>query len=182
MLILMGLRGSGKSTVGRLVAAQRAVPFVDLDDETPGVLSGCGFVPKGATVSDSLKAVGESAFRGAEAVALEVVFSSPGYWEAVLALGGGTPTGERSRLYIGERLALARPVTTLVYLRAAPATLAARLSVTDLSQRPSLTGRGVVEEIGELFEKRDPLYRSLATRVIEVDSLSPEQTAALISD
>ena len=181
MLILMGLRGSGKSTVGRLVAAQRAVPFVDLDDETPGILAGCGLVPQGSSVADALKAVGEDAFRGAEAVALQVAFESLAHWEAVLALGGGTPTGERSRKVIGKRLGLSRPVTTLVYLRATPATLSARLSPTDLSQRPSLTGRGAIEEIGELFEKRDPLYTSIATRVIDVDALTPQQTAAMLA-
>ena len=57
--VLIGLRGSGKTTLGRLLAARRAVPFVDLDDRT---VASAGL----ASVSAMFRAVGEPAFRLAE--------------------------------------------------------------------------------------------------------------------
>jgi shikimate kinase len=182
MLILMGLRGSGKSTVGRMVAAARKVPFADLDDRTAMTAARKRLVPAGSSVAALLQTVGEQQFRQVEEEALFEAVNKPACDIAVLALGGGTPTHPGSLAVMRERLNDPHRVTQLVYLRATPATLAARLSTTDLSQRPSLTGRGVVEEVGELFAKRDPLYTSLATRVIDVDGLTPQQTAAMLSD
>ncbi|MDP1661004.1 MAG: shikimate kinase [Phycisphaerales bacterium] len=180
MLILMGLRGSGKSTVGRLVGAALNVPFADLDDRTAMTAVRKQLVPAGSSVAVVLQTLGEQRFRRIEEEALFEAVNKPACDIAVLALGGGTPTHPGSLAVIQARLNDTDRKTQLVYLRATPATLAARLNATDLSQRPSLTGRGVVEEIGELFANRDPLYTSIATRIIDVDGLTPQQTASLI--
>jgi shikimate kinase len=112
---------------------------------------------------------------------LRLIFEETAADDCVLSLGGGTPTYPESKEMIRGHIRESSGKVALVYLRATPATLASRLSATDLSSRPSLTGRGVIEEIGELFDKRDPLYTSLATRVIDVDNLTPQQTAAMLS-
>src|SRR5689334_21642339 len=81
-LVLMGLRGSGKSTVGRHVAAWSGRPFIDLDERTARLLGG-----------ESVAAVwaehGEAAFREAEGVALAEALGVGG---RVIAMGGGTLT------------------------------------------------------------------------------------------
>jgi len=165
-VVLLGLRGSGKSTVGAALAPRLGVPFVDLDDRTPALLSETG-------CADALAKHGEPAFRAAEHDALERVLSEPG--PIVLALGGGTPTAPGAAGLLRGADAL------LVYLRARPETLRDRLARTDLDGRPSLTGAGTLEEISALFEARDPLYADLAT-VIETDNATEEQLLSTLTE
>lgn len=168
-LILMGLRGSGKSTLGSLVAARLARPFIDLDDR---VMARLGF----ETVARAWDAVGEPAFRIAEASELRAVLDEHPHG-LVLALGGGTPTAPGAADALRAHAAAG---AALVYLRCTPAELRARLSRPAAGageaaagvhsagpNRPSLTGRDPLDEIEEVFQRRDPLYRGLATRVLE---------------
>lgn len=152
---LLGLRGSGKSTLGQSLASKLRVLFVDLDDVTASLL-------KCATPAEALNKHGPAAFRAAELKAL----GSPGVARAkVVALGGGTPTAP------GAPDALRKSNATLVYLRANPDTLRGRLAATDLASRPSLTGADVLAEMDAVFERRDPVYLALADEVIEVDGV-----------
>jgi shikimate kinase len=96
--VLIGLRGSGKTTLGRLLAARRGVPFIDLDDRT---VAGSGH----ASVSAFFRSAGEPAFRAAESLALQAVLAAPE--GAVIALGGGTPTAPGAQEALGARLAAA---------------------------------------------------------------------------
>lgn len=173
-LVLMGLRGSGKSTVGRLVAARLGRAFVDLDDVTAAAL---GALTAGAAFA----AAGEPAFRAAEAKALEQTLRTRG---RVVALGGGTPTAPGAEALLRSERDAGRAV--IVYLRASAAELRARLEATDHAARPSLTGKGLLEEIGEVLARRDPLYRSLASNVLDVDGTDAgtlvDSISALIAD
>ena len=154
-IYFLGLRGSGKSTLGQSLASRLRARFVDLDDVTASLL-------KCATPAEALSKHGQAAFRGAELAAL----ASPGVARAnVVALGGGTPTAP------GAPDALRKSNATLVYLRASPDTLRARLAATDLASRPSLTGADVLAEIDAVFERRDPIYLALADEVVEVDGM-----------
>ncbi|MFG0306013.1 MAG: shikimate kinase [Phycisphaerales bacterium JB040] len=164
-LILLGLRGSGKSTLGRRLGERLGRVFVDLDDITAMALDAPGPAP-------AIERLGLLVFRAAEAEALAGVLRRPD--AGVVALGGGTPTAPGA----GEALRHARTegVARLCYLRASAETLAARLRKTDLGERPSLTGSGTLEEIGTLLEQRDGPYRALADTVIETDTLSEDQT------
>jgi shikimate kinase len=158
-VILIGLRGSGKSTLGRALAARQGAEFLDLDTLTPGLL---GF----ATTGEAFAGAGETEFRRAEARALREVLAGP--FAGILSLGGGTPTAPG----VPDLLA---PPARVVYLRAAPGTLRARLMGTDASERPSLTGAPMLDEIEEVWARRDPLYRGLARVIIESDAMTPEQ-------
>lgn len=163
-IVLIGLRGSGKTTVGRLVARKLGRVFVDLDEVTPRELGE-------GNVASALRKHGEPAFRSAEARALARAVTVRG---RVLALGGGTPTAPgASDLLLRERDA-GRAV--VVYLHAEASVLRARLSVADNTQRPSLTGLPVLDEIEVLLERRDGLYRSIASVVVEVGTDSAEAT------
>jgi shikimate kinase len=153
-VVLMGLRGSGKSTIAPRLALELAGPAgraVDLDDVTAAMLN----TPSAAHAA---KTLGWPKFRAGEFSALQDCLAKP---YAVIALGGGTPTHEPSRQALEN--ALRSGSIALAYLHASPALLADRLAATDLATRPSLTGQGVLEEIEQVYKDRDPLYRKLAS-------------------
>jgi len=161
----MGLRGSGKSTLGRRLAEVLSCPFVDLDEVTAGVLGR-------ASAADALRELGEAAFRAGEAKALaDVRVLRAG----VVSLGGGTPTGKAGSLLLHDRRLAG---ATLVYLRAEPPTLRSRLAATDVATRPSLTGADPLVEIEVVFARRDPLYLEIADEVIAVDGRGEDDVLA----
>ncbi len=166
-LVLIGLRASGKTTVAQALAARLGVFAVDLDDRVRHHL-GC------ATVRDAFALVGEPAFRDAETRELRTALDGP--TPCILALGGGTPTapGAADRL----RDARAQGRAWVVFLDPPLERLAARLAA-DAGDRPSLTGRGVVEEIAMVAEARRPLYAALADLVLR-DEGAPETITSII--
>lgn len=159
-LLLIGLRGSGKSTIGRALSHRLNRPFVDLDDLSPGVL-GC------VHAAEAIRRYGEPAFRRAELAALQDVLRHHPDPAPVVALGGGTPTAHGVSELIHAYRASGR--VRVVYLRATEATLRARLERADNTHRPTLTGKGVLEEIGVLLNLRDTLYTQTADRIVRVD-------------
>ena len=161
----MGLRGCGKSTAGRLLADRLGVVFVDLDDAAAALMNA-------ADAAAAIAAHGMDRFRRAEVDSLETELTGDA---GVIALGGGTPTAPGAAETLRE--AAANEQIVLVYLHTEPGELRGRLGKTDTSSRPSLTGRGTLDEIGEIYLRRDPLYRSLATRIIETTDLTAEQIA-----
>ena len=107
-VILIGLRGSGKTTVGRLLAARNCREFVDLDTLTPKVLA-CN------TVAEAWNRHGEHAFRRAELTSLQTALATIA--PCILSLGGGTPTAQGAAdLLIQAKSGGAR----IIYLRATP--------------------------------------------------------------
>ncbi len=97
----------------------------------------------------------------------------------VIALGGGTPTAPGAPSLLEHFAASGR--TVIVYLRASAEVLRERLRSADNTNRPSLTGAGVIEEIEGVLAHRDPIYRELAQHVVETGALTPEQTAAEVA-
>ncbi|MDX2130465.1 MAG: shikimate kinase [Planctomycetota bacterium] len=165
-LVLLGLRGAGKSSVGPALAETLLRPFVDLDIITARAAG----LP---SAGEALATLGEARFREAEAGALRVVLAGD---QHVVALGGGTPTYAPSARLLSDARVARRART--IYLRARPDTLAVRLRDSDLAARPSLTGAGTLAEIDALFAVRDPLYLALADVVIDVDGLSQADVVA----
>lgn len=161
-MFLVGLRGAGKSSLGRELASRRGLTYVDLDTWTAAAAST-------ESPGAALSTLGEAAFRRAEACALRVVLS---YRRQVVALGGGTPTAPGAERLIRDARAVGH--VRVIYLRAQPATLRSRLAGTNIKDRPSLTGAGTLEEIDALFAQRDPLYQRIADVVIDVDELTGE--------
>jgi len=147
-LVLMGLRASGKTTLGRAVSDALGAHFIDLDERTRTMLGA-------ANVREAFATAGEARFREAEPRALAEVLAQPAQ---VIALGGGTPTAPGAAELLSDARSAGRAF--MVFLDPPLEVLAARLR-TEAGDRPSLTGLGVVEEIGVLAEARRPLYAAL---------------------
>jgi len=156
-VLLMGLRGSGKSTLGRALAARCDRDFVDLDVITLSLLGA-------SSATQAWQTHGEAAFRRAEVIALARALTRDGQ---VIALGGGTPTAPGAAALLQEARAAGR--SHLVYLKASVATLQARLEEQGPTDRPSLTGADPVQEVVAVLAAREPLYLQLADEVISVD-------------
>ncbi len=170
-LLLLGLRGSGKTTLGRELASCTGRAFIDLDDLTRDYL-GLG------TIAELFAKVGEARFRAAEYRALVNQAFPMSRLGPVVALGGGTPTAPGASDFLQD--AKQRGIARLVYLRASADALRTRLEEADNADRPSLTGKGVLDEIDDILAARDPLYQELADRIIEVDHLSVEEALELL--
>lgn len=159
-IVIMGLRGSGKTSITPLLAARLGRALVDLDDVTVAVI-GTKSVP------EAWSRFGKDSFRSAEAAALRAALTLPG---KVIALGGGTPTAPGA----ADALRAARQsgAAITVYLRASAETLRARLSQAEPFGKPAVTLENPAADIGSVVQQRDPLYMGLADHVVEVDRAS----------
>jgi shikimate kinase len=166
LVVLIGLRGAGKTTVGRTLATALGRPFRDLDDLALAHLGR-------SSVRDVFAALGEPAWRDAESIAFEAALSDP-LEPAVLALGGGAPMVESIAARLAQANAAGR--TAVVWLECDADAAARRLSA-DPGDRPSLSGRGVVDELDELLRARAPRYRALATHRVDASADDPTTVA-----
>lgn len=151
-MVLVGLMGSGKTTVGKKVAKLLGWRFVDGDAELER--------RTGRSVAAWFEAEGEAGFRAAEADLLDAVLAEAESGEPlVFGAGGGVVVTERNRAR------LSRPDVVGVYLHADPAFLASRTQRKP--HRPLLQG-DPLEVLTEMYDARDGLYRSVSDAVIEV--------------
>jgi shikimate kinase len=162
-VVLMGYRGSGKSTIGRLLADRLGLEFIDVDDEVCRRLD----MPDIAAVWNEL---GEAAFRDAESQTVCELIAGHG---RVIALGGGSVMREASR----DALAAADGCLR-VYLRCEPTELLRRVRSDEKftrhrPNRPELGGG--LEQIQAMLTVREPVYRSLADVEYDVTSGGVEQ-------
>jgi shikimate kinase len=147
-LALVGMPGGGKSTVGRQLARQIDLPFVDSDHEIEARIGG--------SIRQFFDRHGEDAFRDLETEVIGELTARPG--DFVLATGGGAVLRERNRELLHEG-------TTVLYLRSTPEDLFRRLRHD--TQRPLLQVRDPLAKLRELYHQRDLLYRRCAHYVLE---------------
>jgi shikimate kinase len=164
-LALVGYRGTGKSTVGRILADRAGRIFVDMDKELQARV--------GRSVASIFAEEGEPFFRDWEERTLAELMS--GYPTAVVATGGGAVLRETNR----RRL---REFGFVVWLTADAAVLGRRLGSDPrgFDQRPALTAAGTIVEIAQVLEVRKPLYEEVADAVIETEGKNPDEVAAAI--
>ncbi len=146
-LVLVGLPGSGKSTVGRQLARRLNVAFHDSDHVIEAQI--------GCSIREFFEREGEAAFRDVEE---SVIRTLTGQDQCVLATGGGAVLRAANR----ERL---RDGGQVVYLRSSPEEVARRLR-HDVN-RPLLQVDDPLARLRSLYQERDPLYRETAHFVIE---------------
>jgi len=161
-IILIGYRGSGKTSIGRKLADQLWKDFVDVDAKT---LARFGDL----TVAEVWEQQGEPAYREAEGEVTAELCSKDGQ---VIALGGGTPMIDAARAAIKASDAVR------VYLYADAQTLHDRIEsdAATAGQRPALTDQGGgLDEVRSVLEQRDPVYRDVADVVFDVTHTDIEQ-------
>ena len=145
-IFLVGMMGSGKSTVGRRLANRLERDFVDADKE---IEARCG-VP----VATIFEVEGEEGFRRREAALVDELTQRAGI---VLATGGGAVLNEENRRHLHER-------GFVVYLCASVAELWNRLRTDRV--RPLLRTADPKQRVADLVAARDPLYRECAHLVV----------------
>lgn len=139
--------GGGKSTVGRQLARQLGVSFVDTDHVIEERLGG--------SIRDYFAQHGEVAFRDLEQQVIDELTQSA---TGVLATGGGAVLREANRQALQDR-------STVVYLRSSAEEIYRRLRHD--TQRPLLQVADPLRKLRDLHRERDPLYRRTAHFVIE---------------
>ena len=146
-LVLVGLPGSGKSTVGRQLARRLGLPFSDSDHVIEQRIGG--------SIRSYFEREGEASFRDLEQQVLQDLAAGPA---CVLATGGGSVLREANR-------AVLKSAGAVVYLRSTPEELWRRLRHD--TQRPLLQVADPQARLRQLFADRDPLYRETADFIIE---------------
>ncbi|MBN1928545.1 MAG: shikimate kinase [Chlorobiaceae bacterium] len=157
LIFLTGFSGSGKSTIGPLVANSLGFDFIDLDREIE--------TAAGKSINRIFAEDGETAFRELELRTLERIGSQE---NLLVSLGGGVLENDRC-------FELIRQTGTLIYMKSSPEILSLRLQ--HKTDRPLLKGPGgeklskeeIQQRIAEILEKREPRYLK-ADLVIVTDS------------
>lgn len=157
-LVLVGYRGTGKSTVGKLLAERLGMRYVCMDDE----------ITKNANMSipEIVAKYGWSKFRDLESELTRELTRQDGL---VIDTGGGVI--ERQ-----ENVDALRVNTLVFWLRASVDTITSRIQGS--TARPSLTsGKTFIEEVAEVLEIREPKYKAAAHHEIDTNGTEPSQLA-----
>ena len=154
--------GAGKSTIGRMLASKLGFDFLDTDHVIEQ--------RTGANIPWIFDVEGEVGFRDREQAVLAEVSL---HRDTVIATGGGIVERECNRI-------LLQSLGNVVYLTASIEQLVARTSKD--KKRPLLQVADPKAKIVELLERRDPLYRSVASMILVSDGLSPKTVAQKIAD
>jgi len=160
-VILVGLPGAGKSTVGNLLSRKLGVGFLDFDVEIVR--------REGLAITEIFAQRGELAFRALERALTEEVAGMTG--SIVLAPGGGWVTRP-------DAVALLRPRSRLVYLRISPGGALRRMG-RRMSTRPLLQKADPRGELERLLDSRRSVYET-ADLVVDVENMEPQRVADLI--
>lgn len=160
-VVLVGLMGAGKSSIGRRLAQRLDLPFIDADKEIE-LAAGC-------TIEEIFERFGEAAFRDGERRVILRLLDQPPH---VLATGGGAfmDTAVRARV---------REVATSVWLHADIDLLLKRVSRR--SNRPLLKGGDPRAVLERLIDQRYPTYAEADIRIDSADA-PPEQTVQKVID
>ena len=159
MIWLIGMMGSGKSTVGRRLSEELDTSFMDSDAEVE--------LASGMTVRELWERQGESALREAET---EVVRRLAAEADGIVATGGGVVLDNRN-------VEAMRSSGTVVWLRADAAVLADRITGT---ARPLLDGGDTFTLLRTILDARTELYEEAAHAIVDTDEMSVEQTVRSI--
>lgn len=146
-LSLIGLPGSGKTTVGRQLARRLQIPFVDTDQVLEQRL--------GCSIRDFFASEGESRFRDLEEQVIDELTLTH---EGVLSTGGGVVLRAPNRAHLHQR-------SHVIYLRSTPEEVYRRVSHDQ--NRPLLQVDDPMQRLRELYAVRDPLYRETAHFIVE---------------
>ncbi|HWL74749.1 MAG TPA: shikimate kinase [Burkholderiaceae bacterium] len=165
-LVLIGYRGTGKTTVARHLGLSLGWPWLDADVELE--------FRAGKSISAIFADDGEEAFRDLES---EVLVDLSRMDQHVLALGGGAVLRDQNRQMISK-------LGKVVWLKASPTTILKRLArdATTAGRRPNLTAGGGRAEVEQLLAMRAPIYRECAHLEVDTEGRTPAEIAAEMID
>ena len=160
-LFLIGYRASGKTTVAPELAARLGMALIDADAEIAQ--------RAGKRIAAIFAEDGEPAFRDLETAVVKDLAARDGW---IVALGGGAVMREENRRALAGR-------GKTVWLRASIETIQARLLAypSTAATRPSLTSRGLAEEVAQILSVRAPVYEACADAIVDVEGKSPPAIA-----
>ena len=163
-LVLIGYRGTGKSTVARHLAMELGWEWVDADVEIE--------LRAGKSIATIFADEGESHFRDLESEVLPGLIARP---RTIIAAGGGVVLREENRRQLEQ-------CGHVVWLRASAATILDRIESdpTTAARRPQLTTAGGQAEVVRLLDQRESLYRQCANLEIDTEHKSPADIAGEI--
>ncbi|MCK2096904.1 shikimate kinase [Thauera aromatica] len=159
-LILIGMMGAGKTTVGKELARRRKARFADCDHEI--------VARTGVSIPTIFEIEGEAGFRRRETQMIDELTRQPGI---VIATGGGVVTTPANRALMRER-------GIVIYLNVPPQILYERTRHD--RNRPLLQVDDPRQRITELYQQRDPLYREVADLVVDGGRGNPGTMVRLI--
>lgn len=158
-IVLIGNMGAGKTSVGKELSRLLGWHLIDIDRVVE--------LQEGMTIQEIFQERGKASFRGLESMALGTSCADP---FSIISCGGGIVESEKN-------VSVLKECPHVVYLMADVDTLASR--VGNGSTRPLLKD-GVKNTLERLQKRRDPLYRALATIVVDTSDMSAQDVAALI--
>jgi shikimate kinase len=156
-IVLIGMMGSGKSSVGRHISEQHDLKFLDTDALIEEKIN--------MPISEFFTQNGEGAFRELEEVCCQSLLNHQNH---VIATGGGLVLSAKNR-------ACLRQLGLIIYLETDPETLLSRLEKDQ--SRPLLNTTDKSQKIKELIATRDPIYKKLAHKIIPTS-----ETPAILAD
>jgi len=165
-IILIGFRGAGKTTVGRLLAGRLGRAFADSDDLIVAA--------DGRSIAQIFREDGEAEFRRLEARAIRDAVSRP---VGVIAVGGGAVQDPAN-------VSLLKRSGEVVWLSADATVLQRRIAADPRtgSDRPALAGASAIEEVAGVLARRESAYAAAASVVVDTSRLTPEEVARQILD
>lgn len=160
-LILIGFMGAGKTTVGKLLAREKGLQFVDTDDRI--------VAEQKQSIPDIFSKYGESFFRDLETDLLRRMKEDTRH--SVISVGGGMPVREENRK-------LLRALGCVIYLTAEKETILGR--VKSDGSRPMLNGEDLERRVERLMKERESSYRKAAHLCVRTDGRNVHQVAQII--
>ncbi len=159
-IVMVGLMGAGKTSIGRRLAARVGLPFVDADEEIQAAA--------GSSIGDIFERLGEASFRDGERRVIARLLDGP---PIVLATGGGAFMDPRTRERIAEK-------AISVWLRADLDTLVRRTSRRN--DRPLLKDGDPREILARLMDQRYPIYQQADIIVDSIDAPADETVQCVL--
>ena len=160
-LILIGFMGAGKTTVGKLLAREKGLQFVDTDDRI--------VAEQKQSIPDIFSKYGESFFRDLETDLLRRMKEDTRH--SVISVGGGMPVREENRK-------LLRALGCVIYLTAEKEMILGR--VRSDGSRPMLNGEDLEQRVERLMRERESSYRKAAHLCVRTDGRNVHQVAQII--
>lgn len=161
-IAIIGMMGSGKSTIGRLLAAQLARTFVDSDQAIEQ--------KTGVTIATIFEVEGEAGFRQREQLIITELLTLP---QLVLATGGGAITHQNTR-------SLLKNNAFVIYLKAEPHELWRRIQHS--RHRPLLHTTNPLDTLQKLLKEREPYYEETAHLIISTKRQSVKKLVQHITE